>query len=91
MTNFIITLLYATFILNDLKSFNHKFVNKYKYINYNKKKKLNNIPNYNNPNYNIPNYNNLNNSNKSHNYIDDFINSKIAMASYPLVFNFPKF
>ena len=87
MVSFIINLLYAAFILNNIKYCNHKFVNKYKYINNHRNKNLQRISNYNNS----FNYNNLNNSNKTHNYVDDLIKSKIAMASYPLVFNFPKF
>tara|TARA_E500000178_G_C16803704_1_gene653644 strand:+ start:195 stop:422 length:228 start_codon:yes stop_codon:yes gene_type:complete len=32
-----------------------------------------------------------NTKNKSKTYIDDFIDSKIAMGAYSLAFNFPKF
>ena len=81
MVSFIINLLYAAFILNNIKYCNHKYINNYRH------KSLHRISNYNNS----FNYNNLNNSNKTHNYVDDLIKSKIAMASYPLVFNFPKF
>ena len=81
MVSFIINLLYAAFILNNIKYCNHKYINNHRH------KSLQRISNYNNS----FNYNNLNNSNKTHNYVDDLIKSKIAMASYPLVFNFPKF